>query len=91
MFIAWFPGVCILFLVSFRDPEWADVKLAQAKYLLSRVAQFKELVSEKYECMPSVILAGDFNSIPGDKVCALLSFCEVVVVHVMIHEVTFFI
>lgn len=50
------------------DPEWADVKLAQAKYLLSRVAQFKELVSEKYECMPSVILAGDFNSIPGDKV-----------------------
>ncbi|KAG5249140.1 carbon catabolite repressor protein [Salix suchowensis] len=50
------------------DPEWADVKLAQAKYLLSRLAQFKELVSEKYECMPSVILAGDFNSTPGDKV-----------------------
>ncbi|XVE99999.1 hypothetical protein REPUB_Repub03eG0248600 [Reevesia pubescens] len=26
------------------DPEWADVKLAQAKYLLQRLAQFKTLV-----------------------------------------------
>ena len=51
-----------------RDPEWADVKLAQAKYLLSRVAQFKKMVSEKFECRPSVLIAGDFNSIPGDKV-----------------------
>ncbi|KAK3002908.1 hypothetical protein RJ639_019798 [Escallonia herrerae] len=51
-----------------RDPEWADVKLAQAKYLLSRLAQFKMLVSDKFQCVPSVILAGDFNSVPGDKV-----------------------
>ncbi|KAG6687568.1 hypothetical protein I3842_11G078400 [Carya illinoinensis] len=50
------------------DPEWADVKLAQAKYLLSRLAQFKELVSNRLECIPSVIVAGDFNSTPGDKV-----------------------
>ncbi|KAI3517096.1 hypothetical protein L1887_16303 [Cichorium endivia] len=50
------------------DPEWADVKLAQAKYLLSRVANFKKLVSEKFECTPSVIVTGDFNSVPGDKV-----------------------
>ncbi|XP_010244171.1 PREDICTED: carbon catabolite repressor protein 4 homolog 4 [Nelumbo nucifera] len=50
------------------DPEWADVKLAQAKYLLKRLAQFKEIVSIKYNCRLSVILAGDFNSIPGDKV-----------------------
>ncbi|KAJ0678200.1 putative poly(A)-specific ribonuclease [Helianthus annuus] len=50
------------------DPEWADVKLAQAKYLLSRVARFKKTVSEKYECTPSVLIAGDFNSVPGDKV-----------------------
>ncbi|CAN1140593.1 Carbon catabolite repressor protein 4 homolog 4 [Linum perenne] len=50
------------------DPEWADVKLTQAKYLLSRLAKFKMLVSERFECAPSVILAGDFNSIPGDKV-----------------------
>lgn len=50
------------------DPEWADVKLAQVKYLLSRVAQFKKIVSEKFECTPSVVIAGDFNSVPGDKV-----------------------
>lgn len=50
------------------DPEWADVKLAQAKYLLSRLAQFKTLVSNTFECNPSVVLAGDFNSTPGDTV-----------------------
>ncbi|XP_017973266.1 PREDICTED: carbon catabolite repressor protein 4 homolog 4 isoform X1 [Theobroma cacao] len=50
------------------DPEWADVKLAQAKYLLSRLAQFKTLVTDKFECTPSLILSGDFNSTPGDKV-----------------------
>ncbi|KAL5793095.1 hypothetical protein ACOSP7_001689 [Xanthoceras sorbifolium] len=50
------------------DPELADVKLAQAKYLLSRLAQFKTLVSHKFECVPSVIVAGDFNSVPNDKV-----------------------
>ncbi|KAI9177359.1 hypothetical protein LWI28_014169 [Acer negundo] len=50
------------------DPELADVKLAQAKYLLSRLAQFKTLVSHKFECLPSVIVAGDFNSVPNDKV-----------------------
>lgn len=53
------------------DPEWADVKLAQAKYLLSRLAQFKTLVAERFECTPSILLAGDFNSTPGDKVCIL--------------------
>lgn len=53
---------------EFRDPKWADVKLAQAKYLLSRLAQFRDLVSEKFDCIPSVIVAGDFNSTPGDKV-----------------------
>ncbi|XVF52183.1 hypothetical protein PTKIN_Ptkin04bG0244200 [Pterospermum kingtungense] len=51
------------------DPEWADVKLAQAKYLLSRLAQFKTMVTEKFGCTPSLILSGDFNSTPGDKVC----------------------
>ncbi|KAK7367114.1 hypothetical protein VNO80_09123 [Phaseolus coccineus] len=50
------------------DPEWADVKLAQAKYLLSRLAKFKTLVSDRYECIPEVIVAGDFNSTPGDMV-----------------------
>ncbi|ANM61089.1 DNAse I-like superfamily protein [Arabidopsis thaliana] len=50
------------------DPELADVKLAQAKYLLSRLAQFKTLISDEFECTPSLLLAGDFNSIPGDMV-----------------------
>ncbi|CAI0409839.1 unnamed protein product [Linum tenue] len=50
------------------DPKLADVKLAQAKYLLSRLAKFKMLVSEKFDYAPEVILAGDFNSTPGDKV-----------------------
>uniref|UniRef100_A0A1J3JZQ4 Carbon catabolite repressor protein 4-like protein 4 n=1 Tax=Noccaea caerulescens TaxID=107243 RepID=A0A1J3JZQ4_NOCCA len=50
------------------DPELADVKLAQAKYLLSRLARFKTLISEEFECTPSLLLAGDFNSIPGDQV-----------------------
>ncbi|QCD90937.1 CCR4-NOT transcription complex subunit 6 [Vigna unguiculata] len=50
------------------DPQWADVKLAQAKYLLSRLAKFKTLVSDRYECIPEVIVAGDFNSQPGDTV-----------------------
>ncbi|XP_034217679.1 carbon catabolite repressor protein 4 homolog 4 isoform X2 [Prunus dulcis] len=50
------------------DPDWADVKLAQAKYLLSRLAQFKTLVSQRFDCSPSLILSGDFNSTPGDKI-----------------------
>ncbi|KAL0393810.1 UNVERIFIED_CONTAM: Carbon catabolite repressor protein 44 [Sesamum latifolium] len=50
------------------DPEWADVKIAQAKYLLSRLAGFKDLVSDKFDCSPPIILAGDFNSVPGDQV-----------------------
>ncbi|GMH09624.1 hypothetical protein Nepgr_011465 [Nepenthes gracilis] len=50
------------------DPEWTDVKLAQAEYLLSRLALFKRHVSERFECTPSVIVAGDFNSTPGDPV-----------------------
>jgi CCR4-NOT transcription complex subunit 6 len=43
--------------------------LAQAKYLLSRVSQFEQLISNKFNCKPSVIIAGDFNSTPCDKVC----------------------
>lgn len=59
----------ILKIFYCRDPEWADVKLAQAKYLLSRLARFKTRVSNSFECNPSVVLAGDFNSTPGDTVC----------------------
>ncbi|KAG5069539.1 hypothetical protein JHK85_001916 [Glycine max] len=56
------------YLLAMKDPDWADVKLAQAKYLLSRIAKFKTLISDRYECIPEVILAGDFNSTPGDMV-----------------------
>ncbi|KAK9232710.1 hypothetical protein WN943_022958 [Citrus x changshan-huyou] len=57
------------------DPELADVKLAQAKYLSSRLAEFRTQVSDRYDCVPSVIVAGDFNSVPGDKVYQYLTNC----------------
>lgn len=57
-----------------RDPDWIDVKLAQAKYLLSRLSQFREHVSSKFSCIPPVIVAGDFNSTPGDEVWFTLPF-----------------
>ncbi|KAK4748743.1 hypothetical protein SAY87_015329 [Trapa incisa] len=65
------PGQLIIIANThiYWDPEWADVKLAQAKYLLSRLARFRTKVSDKFESFPPVIVAGDFNSIPGDKVC----------------------
>nr|GEY10305.1 hypothetical protein [Tanacetum cinerariifolium] len=49
-------------------PEWAIVKLAQAKYFLSRVARFMKMVSEKFMCTPSVLIAGDFNSVPESEI-----------------------
>lgn len=53
------------------------MKLAQAKYLLSRVTQFEKLISNKFNCKPSVMIAGDFNSTPGDKVwSASATFCS---------------
>ncbi|KAJ0024221.1 hypothetical protein Pint_07792 [Pistacia integerrima] len=61
------------------DPKLVDVKLVQAKYLLSRLAQFKTLVSERYECAPSVFLAGDFNSVSNDKVS--ITFHVYILVH----------
>ncbi|KAK8481004.1 hypothetical protein V6N12_067059, partial [Hibiscus sabdariffa] len=50
------------------DPKLADVKLAQANYLLARLAQFKTLVADRFDCTPTVVLCGDFNSTPADKV-----------------------
>ena len=44
------------------------MKLAQAKYFLSRVAEFKKMVSEKFKCTPSVLIVGDFNLVPGSQV-----------------------
>ncbi|CAA7411144.1 unnamed protein product [Spirodela intermedia] len=50
------------------DPDWADVKLAQAEYLLSRLSRFKNSVCTEFCSAPSIIVAGDFNSTPGDAV-----------------------
>ncbi|KAG0459348.1 hypothetical protein HPP92_022476 [Vanilla planifolia] len=50
------------------DPAWVDVKVAQVKYLLSRLSIFEEVIRDKYSCKPSVVIAGDFNSTPGDEV-----------------------
>ncbi|KAL0383838.1 UNVERIFIED_CONTAM: Carbon catabolite repressor protein 44 [Sesamum radiatum] len=65
------PSSCHVIIANTRlywDPEWADVKFVQAKYLLSRLTGFKDLVSDKFDCSPPIILAGDFNSVPGDQV-----------------------
>ncbi|KAL0310396.1 UNVERIFIED_CONTAM: Carbon catabolite repressor protein 44 [Sesamum calycinum] len=65
------PSSCHVIIANthlYWDPEWADVKIAQAKYLLSRLAGFKDLVSDKFDCSPPIILSGDFNSVPGDQV-----------------------
>ena len=62
----------------YRNPELAAVKLAQAKYFLLRVAEFKKMVSEKFKCAPSVIIVGDFNSVPGSQV-HILSFLLVII------------
>lgn len=65
--------VCVTEISVFRDPELADVKLAQAKHLLARLTRFRTQVSDTFECNPPVMVAGDFNSTPGDKVRAVLS------------------
>lgn len=51
-----------------RDPEWADVKLAQAKYLLSRIVKFQHDLRCNVEASPLVLVCGDYNSTPGDRV-----------------------
>jgi hypothetical protein len=52
----------------YRDPEWADVKLAQAKYLLSRIVKFQDDLRCNVEASPLVLVCGDYNSTPGDRV-----------------------
>ncbi|CAI5993701.1 unnamed protein product [Closterium sp. NIES-64] len=60
------------------DPACADVKLAQAHYLLQQVAQFRSSivpsahshtsasVTSAAGSTPVTIICGDFNSLPGD-------------------------
>ncbi|KAH1266683.1 Carbon catabolite repressor protein 4 4 [Glycine soja] len=59
---------CVGIMAAFKLKDRSHHILAQAKYLLSRIAKFKTLISDRYECIPEVILAGDFNSTPGDMV-----------------------
>ncbi|KAL9858296.1 putative poly(A)-specific ribonuclease [Arabidopsis thaliana] len=55
-------------LKSGKPDEWNDVKLAQAKSLMFRLAMFKRTISAVENCSPSVILAGDFNSNPSNNI-----------------------
>ncbi|CAK9854912.1 unnamed protein product [Sphagnum jensenii] len=50
------------------DPEWPDVKLAQACYLLSWLVKFKESIQSKSDSPPLLVITGDYNSLPGDQV-----------------------
>ncbi len=58
----------VLFHWVYRDPEWPDVKLAQACYLLSWLVKFKESIQSKSDSPPLLVITGDYNSLPGDQV-----------------------
>lgn len=55
------------------DPDWADVKLAQAKYLVSCTLKFQIMLEKKFQFKSPVIICGDFNSMPGDQVYTYLT------------------
>ncbi|KAJ4894922.1 DNAse I-like superfamily protein [Raphanus sativus] len=56
------------------EPDlWGDVRLAQTDTLMLFLAFFWRRVSGIYECNPSVILAGDFNSNPSSEVYGYLN------------------
>lgn len=50
------------------DPEWADVKLAQARYLLLQIVKFQQGLCSKLDSNPLLLVCGDYNSTPGDQV-----------------------
>ena len=45
-----------------------DVKLAQANYLIKCVLDFQNKLENNLNVKIPVIICGDFNSTPGDKV-----------------------
>ena len=45
-----------------------DVKLAQANYLIKCVLDFQSKLENNLNVKIPVIISGDFNSTPGDKV-----------------------
>lgn len=50
------------------DPNWADVKLAQARHFLHSLHAFREKIKKDEESRIPIIVCGDFNSMPGDTV-----------------------
>ncbi|GJP44199.1 hypothetical protein CLOM_g3586 [Closterium sp. NIES-68] len=81
------PGRVVVVASShiFWDPQCADVKLAQAQYLLQQVAHFRtslaSTLTHSHSCTvtstgvitPITIICGDFNSLPGDPVYKYLT------------------
>ncbi|MCO5590468.1 hypothetical protein L7F22_044438 [Adiantum nelumboides] len=58
------------------DPDWVDVKLAQAKHLVARVSRFQSLLSNEIRVKIPVVICGDFNSTPGDQVYSYLTSAD---------------
>ncbi|CAM6095623.1 unnamed protein product [Calypogeia fissa] len=52
----------------FWDPVLMDVKLAQVRYLADRLLAFQKRIAEEFDIEPLLLVAGDFNSLPGDTV-----------------------
>lgn len=55
------------------DPAFADVKLAQAEHMLRRISTFRAASAAASGVEPAVVFGGDFNSLPGSEVHALLT------------------
>lgn len=60
--------------VDIRDPNWADVKLAQARYFLHSLHAFQEKMKKHGEARIPIIVCGDFNSMPGDTVRTMTTY-----------------
>jgi CCR4-NOT transcription complex subunit 6 len=58
----------------FWNPAFADVKLGQIAYVTARARDFADRnTPQSTPAGPSIIVAGDFNSLPGSSVHAFLS------------------
>eukprot|EP00245_Coleochaete_scutata_P004697 TRINITY_DN1753_c1_g1_i1.p1 TRINITY_DN1753_c1_g1~~TRINITY_DN1753_c1_g1_i1.p1 ORF type:complete len:392 (-),score=44.80 TRINITY_DN1753_c1_g1_i1:60-1235(-) len=73
---AWKGSTDVAFVAActhlFWDPELADVKLAQARHLVSSLEDFQHQLGATSARPIPVIVGGDFNSQPGDKVYRFL-------------------
>ncbi|GBG66246.1 hypothetical protein CBR_g57848 [Chara braunii] len=64
------PGDCFIVASTqlYWDPEWKDVKMAQARYLVKRLTALRQSAINSYRGTLPILLGGDFNSTPGDEV-----------------------